>query len=213
MHGGVLAGAGADRHGCSGHAGARNAPAILAAHGLADVGSVAQGIGVVAGLCLWGFGLWWLALATLTIRYWRAGVPFNLGWWGYTFPLGVYTVATFRLGTTLNLGFFGFADSRACGDVAARRRQDAGRRMARQPVRLTLHRHPELIRHDDRISRSDHSMPLRSASVAGHRRALSWTISTPNWRVRPAVAAFSGMPRSVPPALPPRRHWRSSSST
>jgi C4-dicarboxylate transporter/malic acid transport protein len=85
-----------------------DAPAILAAHGLADVGSVAQGIGVVAGLCLWGFGLWWLALATLiTIRYWRAGVPFNLGWWGYTFPLGVYTVATFRLGTTLNLGFFG----------------------------------------------------------------------------------------------------------
>ena len=85
-----------------------DAPAILAAHGLVGVGTVAQGIGVVAGLCLWGFGLWWLALATLiTIRYWRAGVPFNLGWWGYTFPLGVYTVATFRLGTTLNLGFFG----------------------------------------------------------------------------------------------------------
>lgn len=85
-----------------------DAPAILAAHGLVGVGPVAQGIGVVAGLCLWGFGLWWLALATLiTIRYWRAGVPFNLGWWGYTFPLGVYTVATFRLGTTLNLGFFG----------------------------------------------------------------------------------------------------------
>ena len=85
-----------------------DAPAILTAHGLAGVGTVAQGIGVVAGLCLWGFGLWWLALATLiTIRYWRAGVPFNLGWWGYTFPLGVYTVATFRLGTTLNLMFFG----------------------------------------------------------------------------------------------------------
>ena len=65
---------------------------------LASVGTVAQGIGVVAGLCLWGFGLWWLALATLiTIRYWRAGVPFNLGWWGYTFPIGVYAVATLRL--------------------------------------------------------------------------------------------------------------------
>ena len=51
-----------------------DAPAILAAHGLAGVGSVAQGIGVVAGLCLWGFGLWWLALATLiTIRYWQIG--------------------------------------------------------------------------------------------------------------------------------------------
>ena len=84
------------------------APAIFAANGLGGIGVVAQGIGTIGGLLLWGFGLWWLALATLiTIRYWRAGVPFNLGWWGYTFPLGVYAVATFRLGTTLHLGFFG----------------------------------------------------------------------------------------------------------
>ncbi len=85
-----------------------DAPAILAANGLGQIGAVAQGIGTIAGLLLWGFGLWWLALATLiTIRYWRAGIPFNLGWWGYTFPLGVYTVATFKLSTTLQLGFFG----------------------------------------------------------------------------------------------------------
>ena len=59
---------------------------------------------------IWGFGLWWLALATMiTTRYWRAGIPFNLGWWGYTFPLGVFAVATFRLGATLHLGFFGIA--------------------------------------------------------------------------------------------------------
>ena len=84
------------------------APTILAANGLGSIGVVAQGTGTIAGLLLWGFGLWWLALATLiTIRYWRAGVPFNLGWWGYTFPLGVYTVATFKLGTTLHLGIFG----------------------------------------------------------------------------------------------------------
>ena len=85
-----------------------DAPAILVANGLGSIGAVAQGIGTIAGLLLWGFGLWWLALATLiTIRYWRAGIPFNLGWWGYTFPLGVYTVATFKLGATLQLGFFG----------------------------------------------------------------------------------------------------------
>ena len=85
-----------------------DAPAILAANGLGQIGAVAQGIGTIAGLLLWGFGLWWLALATLiTIRYWRAGIPFNLGWWGYAFPLGVSTVATFKLGTTLQLGFFG----------------------------------------------------------------------------------------------------------
>jgi C4-dicarboxylate transporter/malic acid transport protein len=87
-----------------------DAPSILSAQGLAAIGTVAQGVGVVAGLTLWGFGLWWLLLASLiTVRYWRAGVPFNLGWWGYTFPLGVYTVATFRLGTTLHLAFFGVA--------------------------------------------------------------------------------------------------------
>ena len=82
-----------------------DAPAIFTAHRLAGVGAVAQGLGVLAGLLLWGFGLWWLFLAILiTIRYFRAGVPFNLGWWGYTFPLGVYTLATLRLGTTLHLG-------------------------------------------------------------------------------------------------------------
>jgi tellurite resistance protein TehA-like permease len=84
-----------------------DAPAILSANGLGEIGQVVQGIGVLAGLLLWGFGLWWLALAAMiTVRYWRAGVPFNLGWWGYTFPLGVFAVATFRLGTALNLSLF-----------------------------------------------------------------------------------------------------------
>ena len=86
-----------------------DAPTIFATNGLAAIGPVAQGIGVIAGLTLWGLGLWWLTLAFLiTIRYWREGIPFNLGWWGYTFPLGVYTVATFRLGTALHLSFFGY---------------------------------------------------------------------------------------------------------
>ena len=56
----------------------------------------------MAGLLLWGYGLWWLAMALLiTFRYLREGLPFNLGWWGYTFPLGVYAVATLRLGSVL----------------------------------------------------------------------------------------------------------------
>ncbi len=84
-----------------------DAPAVFAARGLAQVGAVASGLGLIGGILLWGFGLWWLLLATLiTIRYFRAGVPFNLGWWGYTFPLGVYTLATLRLGATLRLAAF-----------------------------------------------------------------------------------------------------------
>jgi hypothetical protein len=107
-HGGfLLAGVGTHRDRCARHAGAgRRPPAILAANGLGLVGAVAQGLGTVAGLLLWGLACGGCS-TLITIRYWRAGVPFNLGWWGYTFPLGVYTVATFRLGTTLHLVFFG----------------------------------------------------------------------------------------------------------
>lgn len=87
-----------------------DAPAIFAAHGLAGVGAVAQGIGVIGGLTLWGFGLWWVLLASMiTVRYAREGAPFNLGWWGYTFPLGVYTAATLKLGATLDFAFFAAA--------------------------------------------------------------------------------------------------------
>ena len=85
----------------------KDAQPIFAAYDMAYVGTGAAAFSVVGGTMLWGFGLWWLLLATLiTIRYFRAGIPFNLGWWGYTFPLGVYTVATLRLGTTLGLEFF-----------------------------------------------------------------------------------------------------------
>ncbi|KAA8708999.1 TDT family transporter [Pseudomonas cannabina] len=83
------------------------APAIFAAHGLASVGTVAAGIGVMVGTLFWGLGLWWMALAVLiTARYFRQGLKFNLGWWAFTFPLGVYALATLKLGATLQLGFF-----------------------------------------------------------------------------------------------------------
>ncbi|MQQ36298.1 C4-dicarboxylate ABC transporter [Pseudomonas sp. SZ57] len=84
-----------------------DAPAIFAAHGLASIGTVAAGIGVVVGMLFWGLGLWWMALAVLiTARYMKQGIGFNLGWWAFTFPLGVYAVATLKLGATLHLGFF-----------------------------------------------------------------------------------------------------------
>lgn len=65
---------------------------------LAAVMAAAQEFGVVGALMLWGVGLWWLASALLfTRRYLREGLPFNMGWWGFTFPLGVYTLATLGL--------------------------------------------------------------------------------------------------------------------
>jgi len=84
-----------------------DSPAIFAANGFVRIGEVAEGLGLICGIALWGFGLWWMLMAVLiTVRYMRAGIPFNLGWWGFTFPLGVYSLATLRLGNILNLTFF-----------------------------------------------------------------------------------------------------------
>ncbi|HEX5802810.1 MAG TPA: tellurite-resistance/dicarboxylate transporter [Azospira sp.] len=50
-------------------------------------------------LLLWGFGVWWLVMATLlTLAARRAGqMPFALSWWGFTFPLGAFVAASLRL--------------------------------------------------------------------------------------------------------------------
>ncbi len=60
---------------------------------------------------IWGFGVWWLAVAVaLLVRYLRSGpLPFGLGWWAFTFPLGAFTVATLalaRVWETAALDFF-----------------------------------------------------------------------------------------------------------
>ena len=84
-----------------------DAPTVFAAHGLAGIGEIAQGLGLLGAVLLWGLGLWWLALAVLvTHRHAREGMPFNLGWWGFTFPLGVYALTTLRLGEALAAPFF-----------------------------------------------------------------------------------------------------------
>jgi C4-dicarboxylate transporter/malic acid transport protein len=84
-----------------------DAPSIFAAIGMADIGAVARGIGIIGGLIIWGYGLWWLVIAAaITLSYLREGLPFNMGWWGFTFPLGVFTLATLNLGVQLNMAFF-----------------------------------------------------------------------------------------------------------
>ncbi|ROM85912.1 C4-dicarboxylate ABC transporter [Pseudomonas brassicacearum] len=83
------------------------APLIFTANGLSGVGEIAAGLGLVAGITLWGLGFWWMLMGLLiTARYLREGIPFNLGWWGFTFPLGVYALTTLKLADLLGLGFF-----------------------------------------------------------------------------------------------------------
>ena len=82
-------------------------PAILSANGLGAYANAIEGVGLIGAILLWGYGVWWFAMAVLvTLKYLREGLPFNMGCWGYTFPLGVYTLATLRLHMMLPIGAF-----------------------------------------------------------------------------------------------------------
>jgi C4-dicarboxylate transporter/malic acid transport protein len=83
------------------------APRVLIGAQMVQIGRAANGVGVVGAAILWGFGLWWLLLALLiTLRYLREGLPFNMGWWAFTFPIGVYSLATLTLGRMTGLFLF-----------------------------------------------------------------------------------------------------------
>lgn len=77
---------------------------VLAGHpALAALAPALSGAGLLGAFLLWAYGLWWLVMAAaITVRYRRQGVPFNLGWWGYIFPLGVYALATLKLGQIMD---------------------------------------------------------------------------------------------------------------
>jgi tellurite resistance protein TehA-like permease len=69
------------------------------------VGRMAYVSGVFTSLLMWSFGLVWLVFALATVLY-SSPFPFNMGWWGFTFPLGVYAANTMELGIELDLMFF-----------------------------------------------------------------------------------------------------------
>src|SRR5574343_169877 len=50
-------------------------------------------------LLLWGFGVWWLVMASLLTLSARAAgaLPFALSWWGFTFPVGAFVAESLRL--------------------------------------------------------------------------------------------------------------------
>jgi len=67
---------------------------------------IISAISTLTAAMLWGFGVWWLATAVLLlIRYRREGpLPYGVGWWAFTFPLGAYTVSTLALGRAWQVG-------------------------------------------------------------------------------------------------------------
>lgn len=84
----------------------QQAPTVLVSIDLAEMGQLFQYAGIFGSLILLGFGLWWLGIAVMTtLHHAKQDLPFNLGWWGLTFPLGVYTLAILTLAQQLNLAF------------------------------------------------------------------------------------------------------------
>jgi C4-dicarboxylate transporter/malic acid transport protein len=72
------------------------------------LGRAMDGASILAATALWGFGLWWLTMSLLlTLHQLRRGLPFNLGWWGLTFPLGVFAAGTNLLAVRLGVAWIG----------------------------------------------------------------------------------------------------------
>ncbi|KAL6707730.1 hypothetical protein ACN47E_003851 [Coniothyrium glycines] len=62
-------------------------------------------LGVFIALIMWAFGLTWLCFALASI-YKSRPFPFNMGWWGFTFPLGVMALSTMEFGRIFPSLFF-----------------------------------------------------------------------------------------------------------
>jgi tellurite resistance protein TehA-like permease len=62
-------------------------------------------LGIFIALIMWAFGITWLCFALASI-YKSRPFPFNMGWWGFTFPLGVMALSTMELGSIFPSAFF-----------------------------------------------------------------------------------------------------------
>lgn len=56
-------------------------------------------LSMVAASTLWGFGAWSLLVALVLLGHYlrRGSIPYGVGWWAFTFPLGALTLATSSL--------------------------------------------------------------------------------------------------------------------
>lgn len=67
-------------------------------------GDILYVVGWMIAIIMWGFALVWFFFAAESIT--RSRFPFNMGWWGFTFPLGVFTASTAQMGKELPSRFF-----------------------------------------------------------------------------------------------------------
>ncbi|CAE7021177.1 sulfite transporter ssu1 [Pyrenophora teres f. teres] len=78
-------------------------------------GEVLYVMGFMTAMVLWGFGLVWLFFAIASIS--QRKFPFNMGWWGFTFPIGVFAMSTISIGHELPSAFFKIMGTGLAGSV------------------------------------------------------------------------------------------------
>lgn len=71
-------------------------------------GSGIEGATLLGAVILWGLGVWWMGQSIFITLYYLLihRIRFNLGWWGLTFPLGVFAGGTDLLYRTLGTRIF-----------------------------------------------------------------------------------------------------------
>ena len=63
--------------------------------------------GLLYGVPTWGFAMVWMAMAAaVTVRTFRAGLPFSLTWWSFTFSVGTCVTGTSALAARIGLPAF-----------------------------------------------------------------------------------------------------------
>lgn len=77
---------------------------LTLSEGLTNSGDILYVVGWLVATIMWGFALVWMFFAAASIT--RRKFPFNMGWWGFTFPLGVFTASTTQMGRELPSRFF-----------------------------------------------------------------------------------------------------------
>lgn len=91
------------------HTIAVTAPASLPA----PYGDAVAVLDVLYGAPMWGFAMLWVALATTitlrTVRSAPGGLPFTLGWWSFTFPVGTVVTGTSGLAAATGAPFLAVA--------------------------------------------------------------------------------------------------------
>lgn len=73
--------------------------------GVTNSGDILYVVGWLVATIMWGFAMVWMFFAVVSVT--RRKFPFNMGWWGFTFPLGVFTASTTQMGRELPSRFFG----------------------------------------------------------------------------------------------------------